>query len=138
MAELKTKKNDGDVRAFLNSVENKKRREDSFAVLEMMEEVLDEEPKMWGSSIIGFGSYDYKYASGREGNWFLCGFSPRKQSLTLYIMAGFEEYGELMQKLGKYTTGKSCLYVKKLEDVDMPTLRTLVKKSAEHVAETNA
>ena len=87
-------------------------------MLEMMQELTGEKPEMWGPSIVGFGSYHYKYASGREGDWFLTGFSPRKQSLTLYIMSGFSRYEELMEKLGKYKTGKSCLYIKKLEDVD--------------------
>lgn len=137
MAELKTQKNDGDVRAFLQSVENEKRREDSFKVLKLMSDVLDEEPTMWGSSIVGFGDYHYKYASGREGHWFLCGFSPRKQNLTLYIMSGFDGYSQLMAKLGKYKTGKSCLYINKLEDIDEDVLRTLVKKSAQHMVETN-
>ena len=138
MAELKTKKNDGSVEAFLHSVENEKRREDAFKVLDLMKEVTGEEPKMWGGSIVGFGDYHYKYESGREGDWFLAGFSPRKQSLTLYIMAGFDGYEELMADLGKYKTGKSCLYINKLEDVNLPTLKKLVKKSAEHVAQTNA
>ncbi len=137
MAELKTKKTDDSVEAFLNSVEHDKRRKDAFKVLELMKEVTGEEPKMWGSSIVGFGDYHYKYESGREGDWFLTGFSPRKQSLTLYIMAGFDEYADLLSKLGKYKTGKSCLYINKLEDVDLPTLKQLVKKSANHVAETN-
>ena len=134
MTELKTKKNEGSVEDFLNSVENEKRREDGFAILNLMKEVTGEEPAMWGPSIVGFGSYHYKYASGREGDWFKTGFSPRKQSLTLYIMDGFSQYNELLSRLGKYTTGKSCLYVKKLEDVDLPTLRELVKQSVDHVA----
>lgn len=137
MAELKTKLNDGSVTEFLNSVEHKKRREDSFKVLALMSNVLNEEPKMWGSSIIGFGNYHYKYESGREGDWFVAGFSPRKQSLTLYIMSGFEQYDALMEKLGKYKTGKSCLYINKLEDVDLDVLRELVKQSADHVSNTN-
>lgn len=137
MAELKTKPNDQSVEAFLNGIEDKKRRADCLALLALMKEATQEEPKMWGDSIVGFGSYHYKYASGREGDWFLTGFSPRKQNLTLYIMAGFSRYDELMQGLGKYTTGKACLYVKKLEDVDLGTLRELVKESARHVAETN-
>lgn len=137
MAELKTKLNDGDVEAFLNSVENDKKRQDSFKILEIMRDELGEEPKMWGTSIVGFGSYHYKYDSGREGDWFLAGFSPRKQNLTLYIMAGFDEYDELMSDLGKYKTGKSCLYIKKLDDVNEATLRQLVKQSAEHVANSN-
>ncbi|MDX1415835.1 MAG: DUF1801 domain-containing protein [Candidatus Promineifilaceae bacterium] len=138
MAEPKTKKNDADVEEFLNSVENKKRREDSFAVLELMKKVTNEEPQMWGDSIVGFGSYHYKYASGREGNWPLTGFSPRKQSLTLYIMSGFDKYDELLEDLGKYTTGKSCLYVKKIEDVDLDVLKELVARSVEYMKQENS
>lgn len=138
MAELKTKKNDASVEAYLDSVEDEQKRQDSYAILELMKDVTGEEPKMWGASIIGFGSYDYKYASGRDGNWFLTGFAPRKQNLTLYIMSGFSAYYGLLTKLGKYKTGKSCLYIKKIEDVDMGTLRELVEKSVAHVAETNA
>lgn len=137
MAELKTKKNDGDIKDYLNSVENEKRREDSFVILKMMEEVTGLEPKMWGGSIVGFGDYHYKYESGREGDWFLTGFAPRKRNMTLYIMPGFEHYDELLGKLGKYTTGKSCLYINKLEDVDMDALRQLVKESVAHMEETN-
>jgi len=92
---------------------------------------------MWGTSTVGFGSYHYKYESGREGVWFKIGFSPRKKSLTLYIMDGFSQYADLLSRLGKYTTGKSCLYVKKLEDIDLSTLRKLVKKSVEYVAESS-
>ena len=101
MAELKTKRNDADVEAFLNKVENEKRREDSFRVLVIMEEITGLRPKMWGNSIVGFGSYHYKYASGREGDWPSVAFSPRKQSLTLYIMSGFDNFEELMRKLGR-------------------------------------
>lgn len=138
MAELKTKPTDQSVEKFLNGVTNEKKRQDSKAILELMREVTGEEARMWGDSIIGFGSYHYTYKSGREGDWFLTGFSPRKQNLTLYIMAGFDEYDELLDKLGKYKTGKSCLYINKLDDVDTDVLRELVKRSAEHVAETNA
>ena len=92
---------------------------------------------MWGSSIVGFGSYHYKYASGREGDSFLTGFSPRKQNLTLYIMAGFDQYEELLKKLGKHTTGKSCLYIKRLENIDLPTLKALIQQSVNHMTETN-
>jgi len=137
MAELKTKLNDASVLDFLNGVEDEQKRQDSFKILEIMQEVTGEEPKMWGSSIIGFGSYHYKYASGREGDWFQTGFSPRKQSLTLYIMSGFEQYEELLGKLGKHSTGKSCLYVKKNADVDLDVLRELIKLSVELVAATN-
>ncbi len=138
MAELKTKVNDQDVQAFLEAVPDEHKRRDCYNVLTLMQEVTGQEPKMWGNSIIGFGSYHYRYASGREGDWFLTGFSPRKQNMTLYIMAGFEQYDELMEKLGKYKIGKSCLYIKRLSDVDQDTLRELVRQSARHVAESNA
>jgi len=133
MAEVKTKKNEGDVIAFLNSVENEKRRSDSFQMLEMMKELTGKEPEMWGGSIIGFDSYHYVYASGKEGDWPIVGFSPRKQSLTLYIMTGFDRYEELMEKLGKYKTGKSCLYIKKLEDVEESVLRALIQESVAYM-----
>lgn len=138
MAELKTKRNKGDVQAFLVSVPDEKKRQDSFAILELMRQVTGKEPEMWGDSIVGFGSYHYKYKSGREGDWFLTGFSPRKQNITLYIMAGFDEYDKLLNKLGKHTTGKSCLYVKKIEDVDADVLKELVRQSVEHMIKTNA
>ncbi|MCG8515751.1 MAG: DUF1801 domain-containing protein [Halanaerobiales bacterium] len=133
MAELKTKKNDANVEDFLNSVENEKRRADSFAIMNLMQEVTGEKPAMWGNSIVGFGSYTYKYASGRKADWMLTGFSPRKQYLTLYIMSGFEQYDNLLEKLGKYKLGKSCLYIKKLEDVDQDVLRELVRQSVEYM-----
>ena len=138
MAELKTQENDASVNDYLNSVEDKKKREASFKVKELMEEVTEEEARMWGDSIVGFGHYHYKYASGREGEWMLTGFAPRKRNLTLYIMSGFEEYDDLMQKLGKHSTGKSCLYINKLEDIDLDVLRELVDKSVQHMRETNA
>jgi len=137
MAELKTKRNKGDVEAFLNSVADEKKRQDSFTILELMKKVTGKEPAMWGDSIIGFGNYHYKYASGREGDWFLTGFSPRVQNLTLYIMAGFDEYNQLLGKLGKHSTGKSCLYIKKIEDIDINVLKELVKRSVEHMERTN-
>jgi hypothetical protein len=137
MSELKTKRNDGDVEAFLNQVEHERKREDSFAVLELMRQITGEEPTMWGDSIIGFGSYDYKYASGREAEWFLTGFSPRKQNLTLYIMSGFDNYDVLLGKLGKYKIGKSCLYINKLEDIDQDVLRDLVHQSVQHMQATD-
>ena len=138
MAQLKTQKNDASVEEFRDSVANERKRQDSYAILELMQDVTGEEPAMWGTSIVGFGSYHYKYASGRENEWFLVGFSPRKQNLTLYIMSGFDDYESLLADLGKYKTGKSCLYINKLEDVDLPTLRELVKKSVTHMAETNS
>ena len=137
MAELKTQPNQGSVVDYLNSVENEVKRADSFKILELMQEVSGEEPLMWGDSIIGFGKYRYKYASGRQAEWFLTGFAPRKQNLTLYIMSGFENYEQLLGQLGKYKTGKSCLYINKLEDVNLDVLRKLVKESVDHMVETN-
>ena len=129
MAELKTKVNDASVTDFLNTVEDEEKRKDCFEVLKIMKQVTKAEPKMWGTSIVGFGSYHYKYASGHEGDWMVIGFSPRKQNLTLYIMPGFERYKELLGKLGKHSTGVSCLYVKRLKDVDMKVLKELVNES---------
>lgn len=134
MAELKTQKNDADVEAFIDSIENEKRRADCRAVVEMMAEVTGEPPTMWGDSIIGFGSYHYKYPTGREGDWMATGVSPRKQSLTVYVMTGFARHAALMEKLGRYTIGKSCLYIKKLEDVDTDVLRELVRDSFKRVS----
>jgi hypothetical protein len=133
MKKNKTQQNDASVTDFLNSVENEKRKTDALAVLKIMKELTKEEPKMWGPSLVGFGSYHYKYESGREGDFFLTGFSPRKQSLTLYIMNGFERYDELMSQLGKYKTGKSCLYINKLEDVDLKVLEKLIVESVEYM-----
>jgi hypothetical protein len=135
---LKTTPTDKSAEAFLNGVENEKKRNDSFELLEMMKEITGEEPVMWGESIIGFGKYQYKYASGRQGEWFLAGFSPRKQNLTLYIMSGFEAFDKTLETLGKHKTGKSCLYINKLEDVDRAALKKLIKHSVEHMIETNA
>jgi hypothetical protein len=118
-------------------VADEKKRRDCFTILELMQQVTGTEPEMWGSTIVGFGRYHYKYASGREGDWFLTGFSPRKQNLTLYIMAGFTEYEALLSKLGKHSTGKSCLYIKKIEDIDLEALRELVRQSVEHVVRSN-
>ena len=137
MSDLKTQQNEQNVEAFLNQVLNEKKRTDSFAILKMMREVTGLEPKMWGDSIVGFGSYHYVYDSGREGDWFLTGFSPRKQNLTLYIMSGFEDYNELLGRLGKHKTGKSCLYINKIEDVDQDVLKELIKKSVHHMEEKN-
>lgn len=133
MAELKTKKHAGSVKEFLESVPDEKRREDSKAVLKMMKEVSGMKPAMWGPSMVGFGTYSYKYQSGHAGEYFRIGFSPRKTALTLYIMPGFSEYDELMDKLGKYKTGQSCLYIKKLEDVDTDVLRELMTRSLEQM-----
>ena len=131
MAELKTKLNDASVTDFLNSIKDEGKRADSFEILKMMKQVTKQEPKMWGSSIVGFGSYHYKGKSGREGDWMLTGFSPRKQFLTLYLMGGFDSAADLLDKLGKYTTGVGCLYIKKLDDVDKQVLKQLVKASVD-------
>lgn len=129
MAELKTKKTQASVAEFLNSIEDKQKRADCKTVAKMMREATGNRAKMWGAAMVGFGSYHYKYASGREGNWFIAGFSPRKQALTLYIMPGFSQYDKLMAKLGKYKTGKSCLYINSLKDVDEKVLGQLIKLS---------
>ena len=129
MAELKTKKNRASVKAFIKGVESARRREDCAAVVAIMQDITGEKPAMWGTSIIGFGSYTYRYESGRSGDWPLTGVSPRKQSLTLYIMTGFDGSEALMKKLGKHKTGRSCLYINQLEDVHLPTLKALVRKS---------
>lgn len=133
MYELKTKLNDSNVEKFLNSVEDKTKRELAFKILDLMKNVTKEDPKMWGSSIIGFGSYHYKYKSGQEGDWMLVGFSPRKQAISLYLMSGFSKYDDLLNKLGKYKTGKSCLYIKKEEDIDFKVLKELVTHSVKYM-----
>jgi len=137
VSDLKTQRNDASVEAFLNSVENERKRANSFAILELMREATGEEPAMWGSSIVGFGSYHDRYASGREGDWFTVGFSPRVQNLTLYIMSGFEGYEALLEKLGKFRTGKACLYINELADVDVAVLRELVQRSVAHLKAGN-
>jgi Domain of unknown function (DU1801) len=133
MAELKTKPTDESVEAFLEGIGDQQRRDDCRAVLRIMKQATRAEPRMWGPSIVGFGDYHYKYASGREADWFLTGFSPRKQALTLYIMAGFSRYDELMDRLGKHKTGKSCLYIKRLSDVDPKVLKELITASVKQM-----
>lgn len=136
MAGNKTKENDASVEAFLKSVKEPARREDCYAVAKMMAEATGSPARMWGKSMVGFGSYHYVYESGREGDWFIAGFSPRKNDLTLYIMSGFAGHDELMAKLGKYKTGKSCLYIKRLDDVDLKVLKRLIKASVAHMKKT--
>lgn len=136
MAELKTKPNKASVKKILNSVKDEKRRDDCFQVLEIMKKITKEEPIMWGPSIVGFGSYHYKYESGREGDMCITGFSPRKQNLTIYILPGFKRYSELMKKLGKHKTGSSCLYINKLEDVDLKVLIQLITESVKYMKKT--
>ncbi|HEY3430627.1 MAG TPA: DUF1801 domain-containing protein [Cyclobacteriaceae bacterium] len=129
MAEPKTKKTSASVEKFLDTVEDESRRDDCYAVIEIMKAITKHEPTMWGSSIVGFGSYTYHYAGGKEADWPLAAFSPRKQNLTIYIMPGCENYPDLMKKLGKFKTSKACLYVKKLDDIHIPTLKQLIKAS---------
>ncbi len=138
MAELKTQPTDQDVEQFLNGIADEQKRQDSFTILALMQEVTGVAPKMWGSSIVGFGDQHYKYASGREGDWFLTGFSPRKQNLTLYITGGFEQRAELLQALGKHSTGKGCLYIKRLADVDLAALKELLRQSVENALGSDA
>jgi hypothetical protein len=134
MAELKTKVNDQNVMAFLEGVEDERKRQDCLALLKLMKDVTGEEPKMWGDSIVGFGTYHYKGKSGREGDWFPVGFSPRKQNLTVYLVGGFDQLEEQLHKLGKFKTGKGCLYVNKLADVDLGILRDMVKDSVDRLS----
>lgn len=136
MAELKTRQNDASVEAFLDQVEDEARRNDCKALVTLMSKLTGCAPRMWGSSIVGFGHYHYHYASGREGDWFVTGFSPRKRDLTLYIMAGFSRYESLMERLGKFKTGKSCLYVKRLSDLDPAVLEKLVRESVAYMKKT--
>lgn len=136
MAELKTKPTDADVLAFLQTIESEKKREDALAILQLMAEVTGEPPKLWGPTMIGFGQYHYQYASGHAGDSFLTGFSPRKQNFSLYIMAGFERFDELLATLGKYKAAKSCLYINKLADIDATVLRQLVTESVAYMRAT--
>lgn len=129
MPEAKTKPTKQSVDSFLKKLPDPQTREDSFTIAKLMKEATGDEPRMWGSSIVGFGSEHYKYASGREGDWLVIGFSPRKQNLTLYIgLAGFDS-AELLEKLGKHNVSKGCLYIKRLSDIDPPTLKKLIRES---------
>jgi hypothetical protein len=133
MAENKTKATTKSVPEFLEQIEDPKRRSDCITIAAMMEKLTGSKPKMWGDSIVGFGDYRYKYASGREGDWFLSGFSPRKQNLTIYIMGYLEFYTELLEGLGKFKHGKGCLYIKTLEDIDLKVLESLISASIERL-----
>ena len=126
MAENKTQKTKESVSAFLNAIEDKGRRADCKAIHKMMKESTGKTPRMWGASIVGYGDVHYKYASGREGDWFVCGFSPRKTSITMYLSNGLDHYKSSLKKLGKHKTGVGCLYVKKLEDVDAKVLQKII------------
>jgi hypothetical protein len=129
MAENKTKETKASVAAFLNAVDDPRKRADAKKIAAMMRRATGNSPRMWGSSLVGYGKYHYKYDSGREGDFMLTGFSPRKQNLTIYIMPGFDDFEVLMKKLGRYKTGKSCLYINKLEDVDENVLEQLITRS---------
>ena len=133
MAELKTKQTEQSVDKFLKAIEDETRRKDCFTVANLMEEVTGMKPKMWGPSIVGFGSYHYKYASGHEGDMPIAAFSPRKQNLTIYIMPESDRRDDLLKKIGKHSASKSCLYIKRLDDVHMPTLKKLVSESVKYL-----
>ncbi len=136
MADLKTQRTEASVDSFLKRVVDETRRDDCLTLVRIMKQATKTEPRMWGSSIVGFGDFHYKYASGREGDWFLTGFAPRKRDLTIYIMAGFDHYEPLLAKLGKHKTGKSCLYVKRLADVDRKVLKELISTSVKRMKQT--
>ena len=129
----KTTKNKASVKEFLASIDNPRRSADALTVIKMMQKITRKRPAMWGASIVGFGTYHYEYASGHEGDSFLTGVSPRKQALTVYIMPGFDDYEDLLHRLGKHKTGRSCLYINKLDDVDLGVLERLISKSVRHM-----
>lgn len=133
MSDIKTTRNTASVDDFINSVSDDQKQSDARKLVKLLEEVTGEKAVMWGASIVGFGSYHYKYASGREADWMAIGFSPRQQNLTIYLMDGFEKYAELLEKLGPHSTGKSCLYLKKLDDADHSVLKELAAQSYEFV-----
>lgn len=135
MADLKTKETKASVSAFLNAIDDPQKRKDCKAIAAMMRKATGARAKMWGPSIVGYGRYHYKYESGREGEFMRAGFSPRKQAITLYIMTGFKAYDPLMKKLGKHKTGKSCLYIKSLSDVDTDVLEKLINASVDAMRE---
>ena len=136
MAELKTKLTNASVDKFLKGVKDQQTRADCYQIIAMMNKATKAEPKMWGTSIIGFGNIHLKYESGRELDWFPIGFSPRKQNITLYLTGGLEQK-ELLDKLGKYSTGKGCLYIKKLSDVDIKVLNKLITTSVKNMLNKN-
>lgn len=133
MAEIKTKPTAVNVKDFIAAVTDEQKRKDSLVLIDMMSKITKEKPKMWGPGIVGFGSYHYKYESGHEGDMCVTGFSPRKAAISVYILMGFNRSPELMKKLGKFKTGKSCLYVKKLADIDMKVLKELIEESVKYI-----
>ncbi|HEY3138351.1 MAG TPA: DUF1801 domain-containing protein [Blastocatellia bacterium] len=134
MAELKTRPTSESVENFLNGIADEQRRRDCLRVVEIMKAATKSEPEMWGTSIVGFGRHNYKYESGTKGEWFQIGFSPRQQALTLYFMGGAERNPDLLKKLGKHKIGRACLYIKRLDDIDLPTLKQLIKRSVADIA----
>ena len=137
MADLKTVQTKASVDKFLKGISDEGKRADCYQLLELMKKATRAEPKMWGTSIVGFGKSHYTYNSGREIDWFLTGFSPRKQNLTLYLMGGLNPVKDLLKQLGKYSTGKGCLYINKLEDVDLKILRKLISQSVKLASQAN-
>lgn len=133
MAENKTQPTTASVTDFIGSIDDREKRADARKVATMMRRATGKRARMWGSSMVGYGTYHYRYASGREGDFMLSGFSPRKQALTVYIMAGFSAFDGLMKKLGKVRTGKSCLYIRRLSDVDEEVLEQLIQESVRYM-----
>ena len=133
MADLKTKPTGENVTRFLNGIPDERKRNDSFVLLDMMRKATKIEPTLWSGNMIGFGQYHYKYASGHEGDAMLIGFSPRKQNLAIYILSGFENQTALLEKLGKHKAGVGCLYINKMDDVHLPTLRKMIEESYKHM-----
>lgn len=131
MAELKTKENKASVKDFLNSIENEQKRKDCFEVLKIMEAATGQKGSMWGTAVVGFGSYHYKYESGHEGDMCKVGFSPRKANITLYVMMGARADADILKKLGKHKVSGSCLHINKLADVDTAILKKVVKDAYE-------
>ena len=136
MVEVKTKPSGKSVQAFLDGISDKSRRKDCYTVLGIMERVTGDKATIWGTGSVGFGNYHYKYASGHEGDCFLVGFASRKSALTLYITAGVERFPKIVEKLGKHKAGKGCLYIKKLDDVNLSVLEDLLQKSVDHTKAT--
>lgn len=134
MSDNKTKPTELSVIDFINAVENETKRNDCFRLIDIMKDLTGHEPVMWGDSLVGFGTYHYKYESGREGDFFLTGFSPRKTALTIYIMSGFKPFEDKLPQLGKYKTGSSCLYIKKLDDLDLPILKEMITYSIKYIS----
>ncbi len=132
---MKTKATDSSVERFIDAIEDAGQREDCKTLTDMMQRVTGASPKMWGDAIVGFGDFRYRYESGREGDWFLTGFSPRKGKISIYTMTGFDRYPDLMERLGKYKVGKSCLYIRRLDDVDLGVLEELAGRSVKETAE---